>query len=207
MDKEQIMQIFLRTGVFRTGHFGLNSGLHSKEYINKDAIFPHTEDISTLGLEIAMKFADDDIDVVVGPEKGGIIVSQWVAYHLTKLRGQEVLSVYVEKKVILDIRVEFKFTRGYDELVRGKRVLIVEDILTTGGSVKVVVDLVRSTGGVVVGLGALCNRGKVTANNVGDVPKFVALIDVELETYLPNKKDWPLCKEGIPMNKDVGKGK
>ena len=205
MNRDEIMAIFERTGAFRKGHFGLVSGLHSKEYINKDAIFPHTEDISNLGLEIATKFVDDEIDVVVGPEKGGIILSQWVAHHLTKLCGREVLSVYAEKKAILDISVEFKFTRNYDELVRGKRVLIVEDILTTGGSVKVVVDLVRSTGGIVVGLGALCNRGKVIANDVGDVPKFITLIDVELETYLPT--ECPLCKQGIPMNKDVGKGK
>ena len=205
MDRDEIMAIFVRTGAFRKGHFGLVSGLHSEEYVNKDAIFPHTEDISNLGLEIAKKFVDDEIDVVVGPEKGGIILSQWVAHHLTKLRGREVLSVYAEKKAILDIRVEFKFTRNYDELVRGKRVLIVEDILTTGRSVRVVVDLVQSTGGIVVGLGALCNRGKVIANDVGDVPKFIALIDVELETYLPT--ECPLCKQGIPMNKDVGKGK
>ena len=205
MNRDEIMAIFERTGAFRKGHFGLVSGLHSEGYVNKDAIFPHTEDISNLGLEIAKKFVDDEIDVVVGPEKGGIILSQWVAHHLTKLRGREVLSVYAEKKAILDIRTEFKFTRNYDKFVEGKRVLIVEDILTTGRSVRVVVDLVRSTGGIVVGLGALCNRGKVIANDVGDVPKFITLIDVELETYLPT--ECPLCKQGIPMNKDVGKGK
>jgi len=203
MNREEIMAIFVRTGAFRKGHFGLVSGLHSEGYVNKDAIFPHTEDISNLGLEIAMKFVDDEIDVVVGPEKGGIILSQWIAYHLTKLLRREILSVYAEKKAIHDIRTEFKFTRNYDKFVKGKRVLIVEDILTTGGSVKVVVDLVRSTGGIVVGLGALCNRGKVTANDVGNVPKFIALLDVELETYPPMK--CPLCKQGIPI--DIGKGK
>ena len=206
MDESKILEIFERTGAFLAGHFELQSFRHSGKYINKDAVFPDTEEISTLGLEIAKRFVDDKIDVVVGPEKGGIILSQWVAHHLTSLVGRKVLSVFAEKIVTYrGTSGEFKFTRNYNKLVEGKRVLIVEDILTTGSSVKAVVKLVRLTGGIVVGLGALCNRGKVTEKDIGDVPKLSALLNVELETYPP--RECPLCAQGIPMNHNVGRGK
>lgn len=206
MNEDEIIEILRRAGAFLKGHFILASYLHAEGYINKDAVYPHTEDISKLALEIAERFADDDVEVVVGPEKGGIILSQWVAYHLTILLGHEVLSVFAEKIVDhIGTKKDFEFNRGYDTIVAGKRVLIVEDILTTGGSVERVIDLVRSTGGNVIGLGALCNRGNVTSSSIGDVPKFVALVNIELPRWRPD--ECPLCAQGIPINNDVGKGK
>lgn len=206
MEEDEIIEILRKTGAFLTGHFALASYFHSKDYINKDAVYPHPMDISKLGLEIAERFIDDDVEVVVGPEKGGIILSQWVAYHLTVLLGHEVFSVFAEKIVDhIGTKKDFEFNRGYDTIVAGRRVLVVEDILTTGGSVERVIALVRSIGGNVVGLGALCNRGNVTSSNIGDVPKFVALVNIELPKWRPDK--CPLCAQGIPINTDVGKGK
>ncbi len=99
---------------------------------------------------------------------------------------------------------KFIFKRGYGKLVKGKRVLVVEDILNTGGSADRVVKCVREAGGEVVGLGAICNRGGVSAEQLG-VPKLFALLNVSLDAYEPEK--CPLCKAGVPINEEVGHGK
>lgn len=189
--------------VITDSHIVYTSGKHGTAYVNKDAVYPHTEKISALCSMIAGQFFrnHEDVDVVVAPALGGIVLTQWVAYHLSYLTSKEVLAVYAEKTA----DGNFVFTRGYDKLVIGKRVLVLEDVLNTGGSVKKVVNLVRTTGGEVVGLGALCNRGGVTSQDVGDVLKLFSLIDVTLDAW--DASDCPLCAQGVPINTDVGKGK
>jgi orotate phosphoribosyltransferase len=100
---------------------------------------------------------------------------------------------------------DFVFRRGYDKLIPGKQVLVVEDVLTTGGTVKKVVGAVRELGGIVVGVGALVNRGGITAKDVGDVPRLGALINITLDVW--DEKACPLCEQGVPINTDVGKGR
>ncbi len=85
-----------------------------------------------------------------------------------------------------------------------KKVLVVEDILTTGGSVKKVVEATRAIGSTVIGVGALCNRGGVTAKELGEVPQLFALINVQLDAW--DEKACPLCAKKIPINTEVGKG-
>ena len=94
---------------------------------------------------------------------------------------------------------------GYDKFLPGRRVLVVEDVLTTGGSAKKVVELARAAGGKVIGLGVLCNRGGVTPHDVGDVPQLFALTNIPLEVWMEG--DCPLCKQGVPVNTDIGKGR
>lgn len=98
----------------------------------------------------------------------------------------------------------FIIKRGYNRLVPGKRVLVVEDVLTTGGSVKKVIEATRAIGGIVVGLGVLCNRGGITPQDVADVPRLFALVNVKLDAW--DEADCPLCAKGVPINTDVGKG-
>ncbi len=102
----------------------------------------------------------------------------------------------------------FVIRRGYDKLVAGKRVLVVEDVLTTGGSAKKVVEAVRAIGGEVIGLGVLCNRGGITPQDVGDVPELFALVNVKLDAWDEEEclRTGP-CSKGIPINTDVGKGR
>lgn len=95
--------------------------------------------------------------------------------------------------------------RGYDKLIAGKKVLVVEDILTTGGSVKKTVEAVRAIGGEVAGVAALCNRGGVTAEDIGDVPELFSLVNITLESW--EASECPLCAQGVPINTSVGKGK
>lgn len=199
MNQEEALRIFQETGALLEGHFVLASLRHSGQYMNKDAIYAHPNQVSRLCWGIALAFIDCPIDVVAGPEKGGIILSQWTAHHLIESAGQKVQAVYAEKD-----HDDFVFRRGYDKLVTGKRVLLVEDVITTGGSVKKVIDAVRALGGNPIGLGALCNRGAVQAEALG-VPILHALARLDFPIWAPDK--CPLCEQGVPVNNEVGKGK
>ncbi|HDH31440.1 MAG TPA: phosphoribosyltransferase [Candidatus Wolfebacteria bacterium] len=205
-----MLQIFKDcSAIITDSHIVYTSGRHGAVYINKDAVYPYTKKIQELCEIIATHFYYPvgsfikvvDIEVVVAPAIGGVILSQWVADHLTYLKGRQVFSVYAEK--IGD--KNFIIKRGYDKLIPGKSVLVVEDILTTGASAKKVVELTRAIGGNVVGLGVLCNRGGITPKDVGDVPELFALINIELDSW--DEKDCPLCEQKIPINTDVGKGR
>jgi orotate phosphoribosyltransferase len=94
--------------------------------------------------------------------------------------------------------------RGYDHLCKFKRVLVVEDILTTGGSVKKVIETARAIPAEVIGVAALCNRGNLTSQELGNVPDLFVLANITLDAW--DEKDCPLCKKGVPINTDVGKG-
>ncbi len=204
MNDPKIMQMFVDAGAIITGsHFVYNSGRHSSVYINKDALYLHTGIISQLCQSMAQPYKADEIDVVVGPVLGGIVLSQWTTYALNAQRTiGETLAIYAEKESGSDHA--FAFYRGYDKHISGKNVLIVEDILTTGGSVRRVIELVRKHGGHVVGVSALCNRGKVQPKDVGSVP-ISTLITLDLETY--DEEECPFCAQRVPINTDVGKGR
>ena len=205
MNNDTIMQMFSDVGAIVTGsHFVYTSGRHSSVYINKDALYLHTETISALCKLMVEPYDPAQVDVVVGPVLGGIVLSQWAAHHLNPRRTSgETLAVYAEKAS--DGRdKQFFLGRGYNRYITGKNVLVVEDVLTTGGSARQVIDLVRGLGGNVVGLSALCNRGGVRSSDVGDVP-VSALVSIDLDTYAP--EDCPLCREHMPVNTELGKGK
>lgn len=190
--------------VIDNDHFVYVSGRHGSAYINKDAIYPHTRETSELCLQIAEEFNVSSIQVVIAPAVGGVILSQWTAYHLTRIRGLEVLGVYADKTTV-DGKDDFVIKRGYEKIIHNKRVLVVEDLLTTGGSVRKVVKAVRAHGGDVIGVGVLCNRGGVTEADLGDVPRLVALTNVKMETW--TEEECPLCKEGVPINTSIGHGR
>ena len=155
-----------------------------------------------MGMGMAKLFLGEGIETVVAPELGAIPLGDQSAYWLDMLTGKPIYSVIAEKTH--NDTDGFLFKRGYDEYVRGRRVLVVEDVLTTGGSVRKVVDLVRATGGSVVGVAALCNRGGVTAEKLA-APILHQLITLSLDTW--EAADCPLCRDGVPVNTDLGKGK
>ena len=183
-------------------HFVYTSGKHGSVYINKDAIYPHTEKVSEVGLLFAEKTKDLDIDVVVGPMIGGIILAQWTAHHLTKIKNKEVLGVYTEK----DAESNQIFSRrGYDKLVNGKNILIVEDLTTTGASVRKVVDTVKTANGNILSVGVMIDRSPsgMTEDIIG-APFFTL---GRLTTQVFEASDCPLCKAEKLINIKIGHGK
>ncbi|MFH1412725.1 MAG: phosphoribosyltransferase family protein [bacterium] len=201
MSQKEILELFNKVGAIITdSHIVYTSGKHGTAYINKDALFPHNKETSKLCRIIAQKFVKDDVHAVIGPAVGGAILSQWTAYHLSELAEREVLGVYADK-----VEERFVIKRGYDKLIANKNVLVVEDVLTTGGSVKKVINATHDAGGNVIGLGVLCNRGNVTTKDLADVPKLFSLVNVNLESW--DEADCPLCVDGVPINTDVGKGR
>lgn len=199
-----IEAIFRDLGVILTNdHFVYTSGRHGGIYVNKDRLYPHTQQVRAVCAALAEPWRRRGIEVVAGPTIGGVILAQWVAEALSEAGGAPVFAVYAEPRSDADGQVSRYFGRGYDALVRGRQVLIVEDILTTGGSVAQVVAAVRVAAGTPVAIRALCNRGGVSADAVGGVP-ISALMDVALESWAP--EDCPLCQRGIPINTQIGKG-
>ena len=200
MSEAEVLDILQNAGVFRTGHFVFISGKHSETYINKDALYPNTVDISKLCKEMAQRFAQHNVEAVIGPAIGAAILSQWVAHHLSEITGSTVHAIYADK----DGKGGFVVKRDYDKLIEGKRLLIVEDTVTTGNSMRKVVDVARFGDTQIVGAIAICNRGNVRAEDVG-VPHFESLVDLALEQW--PEAECELCARGIPVNTDLGHGR
>ena len=208
MDSDLVLEILQKVGAFRAGHFVFVSGLHADTYINKNAMYPYISEISRLCRDIAQRFKGEGIEAIIGPETGGIILSQWVACHLSEIDGREIYSVYADKDRSAGDSGEalgFVIKRGYDEIIKGKKVLVVEDLVTTGGSLKKVVEAARTARAEVVGAVAVCNRGRVTKEMIGNPPRFESMVTVDLEQW--SEAECDLCKRGIPINTDIGHGK
>lgn len=198
----EVIEILKKTKALLTnGHFIGTSGMHIDTYVNKDALYTHPEETSRVCRLIAEQVEDFKIDAVVGPALGGIVLSQWTAYHLSKIKQKDILAIYTEKTP----EGGQKFTRGYDKLVKSKNILVVEDAPTTGGSAQKVVDAVRAAGGKVVAVSVMVNKNpkKVTSEFFG-VP-FLPLVEFEIQSY--EEADCLMCKNGVPINTTVGHGK
>lgn len=203
MDLETIKQEFERRGIFRAGHFEYTSGRHGDVYINKDAIYPDTYLVNTLCQTLSdIIWPKYRPEVVVGPAMGGVILSTWLAFWLSEHEklwsGQHVPSVYAEKE-----RGGFVLKRGFDKIVAGKSVVIVEDVVTTGASAKKVAEAVREAGGNILLVVSLVNRGNAEAKDIG-VPHFFSLLSIPLPSW--QATDCPLCRRGVPIDMDFGHG-
>jgi orotate phosphoribosyltransferase len=187
--------------IIEDSHVVYTSGKHGGFYINKDALYPHTAETSAIAQMMAEKYKNENIDAIVGPALGGIILSQWVAHHLSVLHKKEILSVYAEKGAEQNVI----FTRGYDTLVQKKNVLVVEDVTNTGGSTKKVIDAVKNAGGNVIAACVMVNRSPKTVTSETMGAPFSALMDIEAEAF--DEADCPLCKDSVPINTEVGHGR
>jgi orotate phosphoribosyltransferase len=198
----EAIEILKKVGaVLSEGHFVGTSGLHFDTYVNKDFLYPHTMETSRICRLMAEKYKGANIEVVVGPALGGIILSQWVASHLSEIYGKEVLGIYTEKS----LDGGQMFTRGYEKYIKdGKRVLVVEDIITTGGSILKSMKAVQEAGGSVVGACAMVNKNKDLDKNMFCV-SFSTLTDLFVDTF--EVGNCPFCKNGVPINTNVGHGK
>jgi orotate phosphoribosyltransferase len=176
-------------------HFVYKSGKHGSGYINMDPLFADVRLVSMICAELVRPFRDE-FDTVAGPAMGGTILAFASACQVT---DREVSAVWADKTAN-----GFAFERaGFVARLAGKRVLIVEDLLTTGGSVVSVCDEVRRHGGRLIGVSTICNRGGLTAAQLG-VPRLEALASVSFEGVDPDACS--LCAVGIPIVEDIGHG-
>ncbi|MFN7827737.1 MAG: orotate phosphoribosyltransferase [Acidobacteriota bacterium] len=188
MKTEEVLQIFEQNGALLKGHFLLSSGLHSSRYLQCALVLQHPAVAAALCAELAGLAAADGrisrIDAVMAPALGGIIVAHEVA------RALGVRALFTERQ-----DGGMKLRRGF-HLNPGEHILVVEDVVTTGGSTREVMDVVRAAGGVVVGAGSLIDRSG-GAVDLG-VPRH-ALAVLEVPVYQPDA--CPLCSDGSPAIK------
>ncbi len=181
-------EIFRKSGAVRHGHFLLASGLHSPVYWEKFQVLQYPEYTMELCKMIANHFKDQHIEVVAGPTTGGVIL----AYEVAKQLG--VRGIFAEK-IAAGGRA---FRRGFS-IGRGERVLIVDDIMTTGGSIRETIDAVKKLGGNIIGIGVLVDRSE-KKNDLG-YPLYCCYKANEI-TYKPD--NCPLCLGGKPLIKPGG---
>ena len=183
---EEVMKKFEEAGAIQKGHFKLTSGVHSDTYIQCAQVMQHPGFMHNLCSELGKKFRGDDIDVIVGPAIGGIIM----AHVMARVLGPWVRAIFTERE-----NVKMTLRRSF-EINQGEKVLVVEDVTTTGSSVREVIDIVKSRQGKVVGVGVLIDR---SGGKVDFKIKTEKLLTVDIKTYLP--EECPLCKKGIPAVK------
>ena len=184
LNKDQVSDIFKTTGTIIEGHFRLTSGLHSGLYVEKFRVLEHPKYTEILCREIARRYENDGITLVVGPAIGGVII----AYEVARALG--VRSIFCERE---DGKLVLR--RGF-QISPEDRVLVVEDIVTTGGSVKEVLEVVEQSGATIVGVGLLVDRSN---GNVNLGYRTEALLTMQVTTHQPD--DCPLCKQGLPIVK------
>jgi len=188
MTKEERLELFKKSGAFLEGHFLLSSGLHSPQYVEKFRVLEYPEYTEKLCLDIAEVFKNDKIELVIGPMTGGIILAHEVAKAL------KVRSMFTERvDNVMSLRRGFNFKKD-------TRILLVEDIVTTGGSIFEVIELIKSLEGDIAGVGYLVDRsgGKV---NFG--VKQYPLVSLDIVTY--SQENCPLCKTNVKLVKPGSK--
>ncbi|RKY94773.1 MAG: orotate phosphoribosyltransferase [Ignavibacteriae bacterium] len=184
LTETEILEIFKITESLFEGHFLLTSGRHSDKYFQCAKVLQYPEYIEQLCSIIANHFKNYEIDTVISPAIGGLVVGQEVARQLNKR------FIFAERE-----NKTLTLRRGFS-LSEGEKVLICEDVVTTGGSVFEVIDIVKSSDAKVAGVGFIVDRsnGKVTFG----FPQISAL-KMEVVSYLP--EECPLCKEGLEIVK------
>ena len=185
MTNEELMQILTETGAYQSGHFKLSSGLHSGNYIQCSQLLKFPRIAEKVCAEIGELFKDENIEMVVGPAIGGILVAYEVG------RALNVPAIFAERENgVMTLR------RGF-HVEPGTRCLVTEDVLTTGGSTQEVVELLQSKGAEVVAATSIIDR--TPGNTIKLKVPFKSLIQLSFPTH--NPEECPMCKEGMPIQK------
>jgi orotate phosphoribosyltransferase len=184
MTKDEVLSAFRRSGALLEGHFRLSSGLHSPGYLQCALVLQHPREAEALGAALGSIMRSLGAQAVLSPAMGGIVIGQEVG------RALGVRAIFAERQDgVLTLR------RGFT-LDLGEKVIVVEDVVTTGGSTRETMEVARAAGAIVVGACAIVDR---SGGKQGlDVP-FHALLPMDVQTYQPD--DCPLCKQGIPVVK------
>jgi orotate phosphoribosyltransferase len=185
MTRDELLDLFRKSGALLDGHFRLTSGLHSSGYLQCALVLQHPQHAESLGRAIADRTRPLRATVVLSPALGGVVIGHEVG------RALGVRALFAERQdAALTLR------RGFI-IGEADRVLVIEDVLTTGGSTRETMQVARAAGGQVVGAAAIVDRSGGAAARL-DVP-FAALLDIDLPTYEPDV--CPLCAQGLPVIK------
>lgn len=185
-----IIDLLKKTGVIMEGHFLLTSGRHSSMFLQCSQLLQHPEYAGSLCRLMAEQFRDKAVEVVIGPAMGGVIL----AYELARTLGAKALYAEPsEDKMIL--------RRGF-RIEAGEKVLVVEDAVTTGGSVQKVIDLLKSCEAEIIGVAVIVDR---SAGNLNFGVPTKALLKMQIESFEP--ETCPLCQAGQPLQKPKGQPK
>lgn len=182
MSESEVEALFRETGVLLEGHFKLTSGRHGSKFLQCSQVMQHPQHAERLGAALGALFADDRVSSVIGPAMGGVVLA-----HVTA-RVLGARALFAEKE---DGRMVLR--RGFS-VAPGERVLLVEDAISTGGSVMNVVDLMRAAGAEIVGIGCLVDR---TAGKLDLGLPLKSLLRVDVPSYAP--EECPLCAAGKPV--------
>ncbi len=183
MNKEEIIEILIKCGVLMEGHFVLTSGKHSNKYVQCAKLFQYPKYSQGISRILAEKLKKYDADLVIAPAVGGIVLSYEIAGQLN------IKSLFAERE-----NQKMTLRRGF-EITKGDKIIVVEDVVTTGGSVKEVIELVNSLGGDIKAVGSIVNRSK--NSSVFPYP-YEYVIQIDMDSY--DKKECPLCLKGsIPF--------
>lgn len=185
LNPEEVRKLLKDSGSLLEGHFFLSSGLHSSQYLQCAKLLEDPRRAELIGISIAEKFSGQILDLIGGPALGAVILGHEVA------RAAGARFLFAER----DSDGKMAFRRGF-KVVPGERGIVVEDVLTTGGSTREVVDLLRAAGAELRGVAAIVDRsgGRVQF----DLP-LVTLLQLDIPAWTP--QDCPLCKRGVPVEK------
>lgn len=191
MESDKVLELLRESNALLEGHFLLSSGKRSDRYVQCAQILQYPARAGVLGVALGAKFQEDRVDVVVGPAMGGILIAHEVARYL----GAR--CVFTERVDGAAAKNAMALRRGF-QIGSGERVLVVEDVVTTGGSALEVVKLLQEIGADVVGVGSIVNRsGSKDGADVFPVP-FRSLIAIEANVW--SAEDDPLAKQGsVPI--------
>jgi orotate phosphoribosyltransferase len=187
MTRDELLDLFRKSGALLEGHFRLTSGLHSPGYLQCALVLQHPQHAETLGAALADRVRSLRPTVVMSPALGGVVIGQEVG------RALGVRAIFAERQDgVLTLR------RGF-MLGETDRVLVVEDVLTTGGSTRETIQVAIACGAQVVGAASIVDRSAMVSRERDLGVPFVSLLDIDLPTYEPDK--CPLCAQGLPVVK------
>ena len=181
------LELFKQIGMIREGHFELSSGLHSAKYFEKFRLLEHPNITTLVCQEIAEKFKLEKFETVAGPTTGGIIIAYEVARYLNKR------CIFAEKTTQgREFRREF-------EIKQGEKILVVDDVFTTGGSVRQTIEAIEKRNATVIGVAVIIDRSE---RKMDFGAPFFAVYTEKVKNWIPT--ECPLCKKGIPLHKPGG---
>lgn len=193
-------------GCIYSGHFVGISTKHLSGYCNIDPLLPHVSLVSKLIRQIVENFKDDGVETVAAPAVGAIPFSHWGAHYLMEDTGKEIYGVWADKVAGAPERA-FAFEReGFIRAVKGKRVLVLEDMINQMTSIRAMIKTVTAAGGTIVGVGAVAANRGVSVEALS-VPKFIKLCSVEYDAWTADEcAKIGLCSKQVPIVVDIGHG-